>query len=110
MNTKISILIIEDEKNICDFIAAALISQGYRAFKSYSGTDGISQITSRCPDVLLLDLGLPDMDGMNIIEEVRKWSSMPIIVISARTQENEKFCCFQGVGTRCQGCQLSRRF
>ena len=90
MNTKISILIIEDEKNICDFIATALISQGYRAFKSYSGTDGISQITSRCPDLLLLDLGLPDMDGMNIIEEVRKWSSMPIIVISARTQENEK--------------------
>ena len=90
MNTKTSVLIIEDEKNICDFIATALLNQDYRVFKSYSGTDGISQITSRCPDILLLDLGLPDMDGMDIIREVRQWSSMPIIVISARTQEEEK--------------------
>lgn len=90
MNTKMSVLIIEDEKNICDFIATTLANQEYRVFKSYSGTDGISQITSRCPDILLLDLGLPDMDGMTIIKEVRKWSMLPIIVISARTQEHEK--------------------
>ena len=90
MNTKISILIIEDEKNICDFIATALISQGYRAFKSYSGTDGISQITSRCPDLLLLDLGLPDMDGMTILRNVRKWSKVPILVVSARSHERDK--------------------
>lgn len=90
MSAKLSVLIIEDEKNICDFIAAALTNQGYRVFRSYSGTDGLSQITSRCPDILLLDLGLPDMDGTDIIREVRKWSSMPVIVISARTQESEK--------------------
>lgn len=90
MNTKLSILIIEDEKNICDFIATALINQNYKVFKSYSGKDGLSQITSRCPEILLLDLGLPDMDGMDIIRQVRAWSSMPIIVISARTQENDK--------------------
>ena len=90
MSAKLSILIIEDEKNICDFIAAALMNQDYRVFKSYSGMDGLSQITSRCPDILLLDLGLPDMDGTDIIRKVRKWSAMPIIVISARTLENEK--------------------
>ena len=90
MSAKLSILIIEDEKNICDFIAAALKNQDYRVFKSYSGMDGLSQITSRCPDILLLDLGLPDMDGTDIIRKVRKWSAMPIIVISARTLENEK--------------------
>ena len=90
MSAKLSILIIEDEKNICDFIAAALMNQDYRVFKSYSGMDGLSQITSRCPDILLLDLGLPDMDGTDIIREVRKWSAMPVIVISARTLENEK--------------------
>ena len=55
MSAKLSILIIEDEKNICDFIAAALMNQDYRVFKSYSGMDGLSQITSRCPDILLLD-------------------------------------------------------
>lgn len=90
MNTKTSVLIIEDEKNICDFIATALLNQDYRVFKSYSGTDGISQITSRCPDILLLDLGLPDMDGMKILKEVRAWSNMPIIVVSARDHEKDK--------------------
>ena len=90
MNTKLSILVIEDEKNICDFIATALTSQGYKVYKSYSGKDGISQITSRCPEILLLDLGRPDLDGMDIIRKVRSWSDMPIIVISARTQENDK--------------------
>lgn len=90
MSAKISILVIEDEKNICDFIATILTNQDYKVYKSYSGTDGLSQITSRCPDLLLLDLGLPDSDGMDIIRQVRSWSSMPIIVISARTQEKDK--------------------
>ena len=90
MSAKLSILIIEDEKNICDFIAAALMNQDYRVFKSYSGRDGLSQITSRCPDILLLDLGLPDMDGLKLIEQVRSWSITPIIVISARTLEKSK--------------------
>lgn len=90
MNTKTSVLIIEDEKNICDFIATALLNQDYRVFKSYSGTDGISQITSRCPDILLLDLGLPDMDGMDIIRE-----DAPVVFHAhyrhfCRTQEEEK--------------------
>ena len=90
MNTKTSVLIIEDEKNICDFIATALLNQDYRVFKSYSGTDGISQITSRCPDILLLDLGLPDIDGMEILSRLRKWSGMPVVVISARSHEKDK--------------------
>ena len=90
MNTKLSILVIEDEKNICDFIATTLNSQGYKVYKSYTGREGISQITSRCPEILLLDLGLPDMDGMEIIRQARSWTNMPIIVISARTQEDDK--------------------
>ena len=90
MSAKLSILIIEDEKNICDFIAAALMNQDYRVFKSYSGMDGLSQITSRCPDILLLDLGLPDMDGMDVLTQLRAWSLMPVVVVSARTDEREK--------------------
>lgn len=90
MTTKLSILVIEDEKNICDFISTTLLAQDYKVFKAYSAGDGLSLITSQCPDVILLDLGLPDLDGIDIIKQVRTWSSVPIIVISARIQEKEK--------------------
>lgn len=90
MNKKANILLIEDEKNICNFIATTLEGQNYRVTCSYTGAEGLSQATSLCPDVILLDLGLPDMDGMEIITRVRSWSGMPIIVISARTSESEK--------------------
>lgn len=90
MNAKTSIIIIEDEKNICNFMATTLTAQGYRvATASLAGT-GLSLTTSGCPDLILLDLGLPDMDGIDVIREIRAWSSVPIIVISARTQEQEK--------------------
>lgn len=90
MTHKTSILLVEDEKNICDFISATLSSQEYKITTVSTGREGLSIITSQCPDVILLDLGLPDLDGMDIIREVRTWSSVPIIVISARTQEQEK--------------------
>ena len=90
MTHKISILLIEDEKNICDFIAAALSAQDYKITAAHSGQEALPIITSQCPDLILLDLGLPDMDGMEIIQQVRTWASIPIIVISARTQEQEK--------------------
>ncbi len=90
MNQKISVLVIEDEKSICDFISRTLELNDYRVMTAFTGKDGLQAITSALPDLVLLDLGLPDMDGNDIIRETRKWSDMPIIVISARIQEKEK--------------------
>lgn len=90
MNQMIKILVIEDEKNILSFISSVLTSQKYQVISALSGRDGLSQAASQCPDLILLDLGLPDMDGMAIIKRIREWSSTPIIVISARIQEEDK--------------------
>lgn len=85
-----TILTIEDEKNISRFITKLLPVYGYKVLTASTGKEGLELITSICPDVILLDLGLPDMDGMEIIQKVREWSSNPIIVLSARTSEKEK--------------------
>ncbi len=90
MHQKISVLIIEDEKSICDFISKTLNSHEYKVTIANNGKDGLTSITSQLPDLVLLDLGLPDMDGLEVIRETRRWSSLPIIVISARIQEKEK--------------------
>lgn len=90
MNSKITILLIEDEINISRLISKLLTAQNYKVLTASSAKDGLSVITSHCPDVVLLDLGLPDMDGLDVLRQVRSWSSLPIIVISARTQEKEK--------------------
>ena len=90
MTQKITILVIEDEKSICDFISRTLELNDYKVKTAMTGKEGLAAITSLLPDLVLLDLGLPDMDGNDIIRETRGWSSMPIIVISARIQEKEK--------------------
>lgn len=90
MNPMIKILVIEDEKNICNFIITVLAAQQYHVIPAYNGRDGLTLTASQCPDLILLDLGLPDMDGIDIIKKVRSWSAVPIIVISARTQEDDK--------------------
>lgn len=90
MPTKYTILIIEDEKNISNIINSTLNYYHYKAIQAYTGNEGLALINSQCPDLILLDLGLPDVDGLTIIQRVREWSSNPIIVISARTQEHEK--------------------
>ena len=90
MAHKLTVLIIEDEKNICNFIETTVTNNGYKTVTAYTGADGLSLAASCCPDLILLDLGLPDIDGMEIIRTIRQSSNMPIIVISARTQENEK--------------------
>ena len=87
MNLRQEILLIEDEKNICNFIATALRAQDYKVSFANSAANGLSLATSGCPDLILLDLGLPDMDGIDVIRNVLEWSNIPIIVISARTQE-----------------------
>ena len=90
--TKFSVLIIEDEKNIQHFMSKILKRQDYRVLGSDTGKEGLELLRSQCPDIILLDLGLPDMDGDEIIRSVRTWSSIPIIVISARSAEDEKVC------------------
>lgn len=90
MVQKLSVLVIEDEKSICDFIAKTLNASDYKAVTAGSGKEGLAILTSALPDLVLLDLGLPDMNGIDIIKQTREWSSLPIIVISARVQEREK--------------------
>lgn len=90
MKTKIKILLIEDDKSISRFITTSLEGNGYKVTTALTGKEGLSLATSFCPDVILLDLGLPDIDGLQILKQIRSWSNMPIIVISARTKEQEK--------------------
>jgi two-component system KDP operon response regulator KdpE len=84
------ILLIEDDPAIRRFLRVSLVNQGYELEEVETGRGGIQQAASRPPDVIILDLGLPDMDGMDVIREVRQWSSLPIIVLTARGQESEK--------------------
>ena len=87
---KTGILLIEDEENIRSFISTALKNTNYKITTAKGGNDGLHLSASLCPDLILLDLGLPDMDGMEVIRKLRSWSSIPVIVISARTNEHEK--------------------
>ena len=90
MKIKDKVLVVEDDKNIRSFLQAILEANNYEVILTQTGSEAYSLITSQCPDVILLDLGLPDMDGMKILETVRGWSAMPIIVVSARDREKDK--------------------
>lgn len=90
MQPKATILIVEDEENISDFIATSLRAQGYKAVIATTAAEAKTLAASLCPELILLDLGLPDQDGGEVIKSVREWSILPIIVISARSQEKEK--------------------
>ena len=91
MNTKINILLIEDDKSISGFITTSLERNGYRVTSALNGKEGLSLAASLCPDVILLDLGLPDIDGCEILKQIRSWNSnIPIIILSARTKEQDK--------------------
>jgi two-component system KDP operon response regulator KdpE len=84
------ILLIEDEPQMLRLLRIILQSQGYRLVESSTGQDGLMQAATRAPDVILLDLGLPDIDGLEVTRRLREWSDVPIIVISAREQEQDK--------------------
>jgi two-component system, OmpR family, KDP operon response regulator KdpE len=84
------IVLIEDEFQIRRFLRTTLGSQGYRLFEAATGADGLVEAASRQPDVVIVDLGLPDMDGLEVIRRLREWSTVPIIVLSARGQEPDK--------------------
>ena len=90
MTIKDKILIVDDESSITRFIRAVLLSNNYEVITASSGREAFSMISSHCPDLVLLDLGLPDMDGMQIIETVRQWTQVPIIVVSARSFDRDK--------------------
>lgn len=90
MSNKYLVVIVEDEYNISSFVSAVLQANGFDTMVARNGAEAIILITSHCPDLVLLDLGMPDMDGQGIIENVRGWSNVPIIVVSARTRERDK--------------------
>lgn len=90
MAHKDRVLIIEDELHIGMLIESIIVHDDYKAVRAASAAAGLSICTSCCPDVILLDLGLPDMDGMAVIRQIREFSQVPIIVVSARVQEQEK--------------------
>ncbi|MDP4133420.1 MAG: response regulator transcription factor [Bacillota bacterium] len=90
MNNIPVILIVEDENGISNFISAILTSNNYHVIKCQNGKDAVTMAGSYCPDLVLLDLGLPDMDGLEVLSGIRKWSDMPIIVVTARGNEIEK--------------------
>ncbi|MGN6423505.1 MAG: response regulator [Asticcacaulis sp.] len=84
------ILCIEDDADIRRFLRSTLTANGMQTLEAANGKEGLQLASSRSPDVILLDLGLPDMDGMDIIRQVRDWGATPIVVLSARDRERDK--------------------
>jgi two-component system KDP operon response regulator KdpE len=84
------VLVIEDEAPIRRFLKAALEAQGFKLLEATTGSEALAMAASHNPDIILLDLGLPDVDGLEVIRRIREWSHIPIIVISARGKDTEK--------------------
>ena len=87
---KLLILVVEDDTSVRNLITTTLKAHGYRHQTAANGQTAILEASSYNPDIVRLDLGLPDMDGVEIIRKIRSWSNMPIIVISARSEDNDK--------------------
>lgn len=90
MNNSPTIIVVEDEAQIRRFLRTTLAAEGYQMFEAETGKHGLIEASTRKPDLMILDLGLPDMDGVEVVKEVRAWSSVPIIILSARSQEGDK--------------------
>ncbi len=90
MNPNPTILIIEDEPPLQKFLRLTLATQRYNVLEAARGDDGLKQAATAKPDVIILDLGLPDMDGVEVTRRLREWSAVPIIIISARGKEQDK--------------------
>ena len=88
MQNKPTVLITEDDSELRSFLSSTLQADGYRTLTAANGGSALSMISSHCPDVVLLNLGLPDMDGLEILSSVRKWSDVPVVILSSRTDEN----------------------
>lgn len=92
MNVRDKVLIVEDDEGIRKFLSTTLIANGYSVILADDGKSALELVSSHCPVCILLDLGLPDIDGNEIIRSIRSWTSIPILVISARTTEDDKAC------------------
>ena len=96
MSQSATILVIDDEPQIRKFLRISLVSQGYTVLEAATGADGLSQAALRQPDLLVLDLGLPDMDGQHVPREFREWSGAPVLVLSVRASEAQKVQALDG--------------
>ena len=90
MSQPATILVIDDEPQIRKFLRISLVSQGYTVLEAATGAEGLSQAALNKPDVMVLDLGLPDMDGQQVLCEFREWSTAPVLVLSVRASEAQK--------------------
>lgn len=90
MNNAATIIVIEDEAQIRRFLRTTLVSEGYQVIEAETGKQGLTEAATRKPDLIILDLGLPDMDGVEVVRGIRTWSSVPVIILSARSQESDK--------------------
>jgi DNA-binding response OmpR family regulator len=84
------VLVVEDEPQLMRFLRATLPSHGYRMVETTTGAQALVEASTRGPDLVLLDLGLPDLDGVEVTRRIREWSAVPILVVSARGQEKDK--------------------
>lgn len=85
-----TVLVIDDEAQIRKFLRISLVAKGYRVIESADGGDGLAQAALGKPDMVVLDLGLPDMDGQQVLRELRDWSQVPVLVLSVRSGEGDK--------------------
>jgi two-component system KDP operon response regulator KdpE len=93
---EVTILVVEDELHMRRFIRASLASHGHRVLEAERADIALQLLTSQNPDLVLLDLGLPDADGLELMQEIREWSQVPILIISARGREEEKVLALDG--------------
>ncbi|MBP2643905.1 MAG: kdpE 3 [Firmicutes bacterium] len=94
MEKGMRVLVIDDERQICRLLKVALGAHGYDIEEVATGEEGINKVALFKPDLIILDLGLPDIDGKEVVRRVREWSEVPIIILSARDQEEEKIAAF----------------
>lgn len=91
-----TLLVIDDEAQIRKFLRISLAAQGYKVLEAANGAEGLAQAALARPDLVVLDLGLPDMDGKTVLAELREWSTVPVLVLSVRASEGEKVLALDG--------------
>lgn len=90
------VLVIDDEEQIRKFLRISLTANGYRVLEAGTGREGLQRAQQHQPELLILDLGLPDMDGKEVLDQLRAWSSVPVLVLSVRASDSEKVLCLDG--------------